>query len=194
MPGTFGPAFPATVLRGRTLPGYIAGTISIPSHQSRHAAAWFSGRQLVVALIFIAAVIVLLAGPVIAGALMDFFSSAAEKAAPTAFFLGLGLLFAGLIFRARVLDIAGACLIGLVLIGVVLDNYLLRRRRTCINSAGVQILGTVSVSHSTGTRLGIHSPRRARASARGYGVAGRAPTRPRTAESIAAIAMKAVIV
>ena len=55
---------------------------------------------------------------------MDFFSSAAEKAAPTAFFLGLGLLFAGLIFRARVLDIAGACLIGLVLIGVVLDNYL----------------------------------------------------------------------
>jgi hypothetical protein len=162
MPGTFGPAFPATVLRGRTLPGYLAGTISIPSHQSRHAAAWFSGRQLVVALIFIAAVIVLLAGPVIAGALMDFFSSAAEKAAPTAFFLGLGLLFAGLIFRARVLDIAGACLIGLVLIGVVLDNYLLRRRRTCINSAGVQILGTVSVSHSTGTRLGIHLPRRAR--------------------------------
>ena len=48
-----------------------------------------------------------------------------------------------------------------VLIGVVLDNYLPRRRRTCINSAGVQILGTVSVSHSTGTRLGIHLPRRA---------------------------------
>ena len=139
------------------MPGYIAGTISIPGHHARHAAAWFSGRQLVVALIFIAAVIVLLAGPVIAGALFDFFSGAAEKAAPTAFFLGLGLLFAGLIFRARILDIAGACLIGLVLIGVVLDNYLLRRHRTCISSAGVQIRGTVSVRHSSGARLGVHS-------------------------------------
>jgi hypothetical protein len=173
MPGTFGPAFPATVLRGRTLPGYIAGTISIPIHQSRHAAAWFSGRQLVVALIFIAAVIVLLAGPVIAGALFDFFSGAAEKAAPTAFFLGLGLLFAGLIFRARILDIAGACLIGLVLVGVVLDNYLPSKAQDL---------------HRLGRRV------RGRAPARGYGVAGRAPTRPRTAERIAAIAMKAVIV
>jgi hypothetical protein len=106
------------------LPGYLAGTISIPVHQSRHAAAWFSGRQVAAAAIFIGAVIVILAAPVIVGVLFDFFSTAAEKAAPTAFFLGLGLLFAGLIFRARILDVIGAGLVGLVLIGVILDNYL----------------------------------------------------------------------
>src|SRR5260370_769151 len=126
-----------------------------------------------VALIFMEAVIVRLAGPVIAGALFDFFSGAAEQAAPTAFFLGLGLLFAGLIFRARILDIAGACLIGLVLIGVVLDNYLPSQAQDL---------------YRLGRRV------RGRAPARGYGAAGRAPARPRTAERIAAIAMKAVIV
>ena len=107
---------------------------------------------------------------------MDFFSSAAEKAAPTAFFLGLGLLFAGLIFRARVLDIAGACLIGLVLIGVVLDNYLPPKAQDLHQ-----------LSRRADPRDGVHEPQ--------YGHAARDPfAAARTAESIAAIAMKAVIV
>ncbi len=106
------------------MPGYLAGLLSIPGHQYRHAAAWFSVGHVVVVLIVIAVIVGLLAGPVLAEALLDFLSAGFEKAAPGTFSLGLGILLTGLIAGVQILDIAGACLIGAVLLGVILDNYL----------------------------------------------------------------------
>jgi hypothetical protein len=61
--------------------------------------------------------------PVLGDRLSGFLSRTAPRAAPRMFFLGLGLLAAGLVVRIRVLDIIGACLIGALVLGVILDNY-----------------------------------------------------------------------
>jgi hypothetical protein len=106
------------------LPGSLTATFSLPGHQSRHVAVTVSGRQVVVALIVVAVIVALLAGPVLAEALLDVASKAGERAAPGAFFLGLGVLLIGLVARVQILDIAGACLIGAVLLAVILHYYL----------------------------------------------------------------------
>jgi len=106
------------------VPGYLARTLDVTGHQVRHAAAWFSVRQAVVALVFVAVFIAFLAGPILAEALFDYFSKGVERAAPGAFFLGLGVLLIGLASGVGVLDIAGGCLIGLVVLAVIVDNYL----------------------------------------------------------------------
>jgi hypothetical protein len=101
----------------------LAGTISDASgQQSRHIAV--SGRLVLYVLLFIGFVIVLLVIPVIWGAVSEAASSAAEKAAPGTFFLGLGVLFTGLVAGVEILDIVGASLAGLVILGVIVDNYL----------------------------------------------------------------------
>jgi hypothetical protein len=107
------------------LPGSLTATFSLPGHQSRHVAVVVSGRQVVVALICVAVVVALLAGPVLAEALLDVASKAGEKAAPGAFFLGLGVLLIGLVARVQIMDIVGACLIGAVLLAVILHYYLM---------------------------------------------------------------------
>jgi hypothetical protein len=104
------------------LPGYLAGTLSIPAHQSRHA--WFSLREFVVVLIVIVVIVVLLAGPVVAGALYEVLSRGAERAMPGTFFTGLGVLFVGIIVGVRLIDYIGLGLIAAVVVGFIIDNYL----------------------------------------------------------------------
>ncbi|HEX4659525.1 MAG TPA: hypothetical protein VH307_19240 [Streptosporangiaceae bacterium] len=106
------------------MPGYLARTLDVTGLQVRHAAAWFSVRQAVVALVFVAVFIAFLAGPILAEALFDFFSKGVERAAPGGFFLGLGVLLIGLASGIEILDIAGGCLIGLIVLAVIVDNYL----------------------------------------------------------------------
>lgn len=115
------PGFPAGTISST----FLAGTISDKSgHQLRHIALWSLGRVVVVAVVVILFVIILLAAPVIWQAGAEAFSTAAAKVAPGTFFLGLGLLFTGLIAGAELLEIAGASLAGLVILGVIVDNYL----------------------------------------------------------------------
>lgn len=102
---------------------FLGGTISDASgHQSRHIAV--PARLVVYVVLFVVFVIVLLVIPVVWGAVSEACSSAAEKAAPGTFFLGLGVLFIGLVAGLEILDIVGASLVGLVILGVIVDNYL----------------------------------------------------------------------
>jgi hypothetical protein len=134
------------------LPGYLTGTFSIPGHQYRHAGAWFSGRQVVVALIVIAVIAGLLAGPILAEALLDIASKAVERAAPGTFVLGLAVLLTGLISGVRIIDIAGACLIGAVLLAVILDNYLPTRRMNTSGPPGGHSHGHTAGGHRSAAR------------------------------------------
>jgi hypothetical protein len=77
-----------------------------------------------VALLFIALMIVLLAAPVVGEAVGAVISRGVERAAPGTFFLGLGILLTGLAFGFRILDIAGACLIGSVVLAFIMKHYL----------------------------------------------------------------------
>jgi hypothetical protein len=105
------------------MPGFLAGTISDASAQhSRHIA--IPARLWLYVLLFVGFVIFLLVLPVIWGVVSEAASGAAEKAAPGTFFLGLGILFVGLVGGFKILDIVGASLVGLVVIGVIVDNYL----------------------------------------------------------------------
>ena len=105
------------------MPGYLAGALSVSGYLGRHA-AWFSARQVVVALIFIAVFVVLVAGPLLLEALGNFFSKGVEKATPGGFVLGLVVLFIGLATGVRFITIAGAVVLGAVVLGVIIDNYL----------------------------------------------------------------------
>jgi hypothetical protein len=106
------------------LPGQLAGTLSIPASQARHAASWFSLRDFVVVLIIVAVIIILLAGPVAAGALYEVLSRGAEKAMPGTFFTGLGVLFIGIIVGVEIIIFIGLGLVGAVILGWIIDNYL----------------------------------------------------------------------
>jgi hypothetical protein len=102
----------------------LAGTISaLHGHSRDVAAAFLSGRQIVVGVICIAVVLVLLVTPVVGGNLSEAFGAGATKAAPTMFFCGVAALGTGLIAGVWFLDMLGACLIGAVLLGVILVNY-----------------------------------------------------------------------
>ena len=105
------------------MPGYLAGALSVSGYLGRHA-AWFSVRQVVVALIFIAVLVVLVAGPLLLEALGNLFSKGVEKATPGGFVLGLVVLFIGLATGVRFITIAGAVVLGAVVLGVIIDNYL----------------------------------------------------------------------
>ncbi len=114
------------------MPGFLAGAISrsfpagalsdASAQQSRHIA--IPARLWLYVLLFIGFVIFLLVLPVIWGIVSEAASSAAEKAAPGTFFLGLGVLFVGLVTGIEILLIVGASLAGLVIVGVIVDNYL----------------------------------------------------------------------
>jgi len=88
-----------------------------------------------VGLIFIAVFIALLAGPILLEFLWDLFSKTVEKTAKGGFLLGLGILLVGLLARTRVLEIAGAVVVGAVLLAVIADNYL-REQLTQLIAAG----------------------------------------------------------
>jgi hypothetical protein len=113
------------------MPGFL-GTISstFPADAISDASAQHSRHIAIPAhlwlyvLLFIGFVIFLLVLPVIWGIVSEAASSAAEKAAPGTFFLGLGVLFVGLVTGIEILDIVGASLAGLVIVGVIVDNYL----------------------------------------------------------------------
>jgi hypothetical protein len=117
------------------MPGFLGGAISstIPAGAISDASALHSrhiaipGRLVLYVILFIGFVIFLLVLPVIWGAVSEAASGAAEKAAPGTFFLGLGILFVGLVGGFKILDIIGASLVGLVVIGVIVDNYLVLR-------------------------------------------------------------------
>jgi hypothetical protein len=98
--------------------------LGIPVHQARHAAAWPSARQVVVALIVVAVIVVLLAAPILFEAVCDLLSRGVERAAPGTFILGVCVLLAGLVSGVRIIDIAGASLVGAVVVAVILNNYL----------------------------------------------------------------------
>jgi hypothetical protein len=103
-----------------TLP---AGAISDASAQPSRRIT-IPGHLWLYVLLFIGFVIFLLVLPVIWGVVSEAASSAAEKAAPGTFFLGLGVLFVGLVTGIDILLIVGASLAGLVIVGVIVDNYL----------------------------------------------------------------------
>lgn len=103
--------------------GYLAGTLSVTGYLGRHA-AWFSVRQVVVALIFIAVLLVLLVGPLLLEPLGNLFSKGVKKAAPGGFVLGLVVLLIGLASGVRFITIAGAAVAGAVVLGFIIDNYL----------------------------------------------------------------------
>jgi hypothetical protein len=109
------------------LTGYLAGALSVPGYLSgylgRHA-AWFSVRQLVVALIFIAVLVALVAGPLLLEVIGNLFSKGVEKATPGGFLLGLVVLVIGLASGVAFITIAGAAVLGAVVLGVIIDNYL----------------------------------------------------------------------
>jgi len=93
---------------------------------ARHATAWFSGRLVIAALIFIAVFVLLLVAPLIWEVMAEGASRGFEKAAPGTFFLGLGVLVVGLISGMNAIEITGGCLVGVVVLGVIVNNYLLR--------------------------------------------------------------------
>lgn len=103
--------------------GYLAGTLSVTGYLGRHA-AWFSVRQVVVALIFIAVLLALLVGPLLLEPLGNLFSKGVKKAAPGGFVLGLVVLLIGLASGVRFITIAGAAVAGAVVLGFIIDNYL----------------------------------------------------------------------
>jgi len=105
------------------LTGYLAGTLSVTGYLGRHA-AWFSVRQVVVALIFIAVLLALLVGPLLLEPLGNLFSKGVKKAAPGGFVLGLVVLLVGLASGVRFITIAGAAVAGAVVLGFIIDNYL----------------------------------------------------------------------
>jgi hypothetical protein len=107
------------------LTGYLARALSVSGYLGRHA-AWFSVRQVVVALIFIAVLVALVAGPLLLDVLGNFFSKGVEKATPGGFVLGLVVLLTGLASGVRVIIIVGAALLGAVVLGVIIDKYLTR--------------------------------------------------------------------
>jgi len=86
-------------------------------------AALFSGRQIVLALLVIAAVSVILWIPVFSDQMMDFLSRTAPRYAPLTFLAGLGLLIIGLVAGVRILDIIGASMIGALALGYLVENY-----------------------------------------------------------------------
>jgi hypothetical protein len=107
------------------MPGFLAGRISQTSaQQARHFALRITGREVVIAVLFVVAVVVLLTIPVIWGVVAEATSSAAEKAAPATFFVGLGVLCTGLVAGAEIVAIIGGSLVGLVVVGFIIDNYL----------------------------------------------------------------------
>jgi hypothetical protein len=108
------------------LPGQLAGTLSIPADQSRHAASWFSLRNFVVILIIVAVIIILLAGPVVAGALYEILNRGAQRAMAGTFFTGLGVLFIGIIAGVEIIIFIGLGLVGAAILSWVIDNYLAR--------------------------------------------------------------------
>jgi hypothetical protein len=105
------------------LTGYLAGALSVSGYLGRHA-AWFSVRQVVVALIFIAVLVALVAGPLLLDVIGNFFSKGVKKATPGGFALGLVVLLIGLASGVRVIIIAGAAVLGAIVLGVIIDNYL----------------------------------------------------------------------
>jgi hypothetical protein len=105
-----------------------AATISA-HHAHHHAAAWLSGREILIGLIIIVVAVALLVGPIVGGAIFASATKGAERAAPGAFCAGLAVLVIGLLTGAEVLDIAGGGLVALVLAGTVLSYYLWLARR-----------------------------------------------------------------
>jgi hypothetical protein len=89
-----------------------------------------------VGLIFIAVFIALLAGPLLLEFLWDLFSKTVEKTAKGGFLLGLGILLVGLLARTRILEIAGAVVVGAVLIAVIADSYLIPAQPEKLMAAG----------------------------------------------------------
>ncbi|HTW03886.1 MAG TPA: hypothetical protein VMF87_26550 [Streptosporangiaceae bacterium] len=108
------------------MPGQLAGPLSIAASQARHSAPWFSLRAFVIILIVIAVLVILLAGPVAAGALYEALSRGAERAMPGMFFTGLGVLFIGIIVGVAIITFIGLGLIAAVILGWIIDNYLIR--------------------------------------------------------------------
>src|SRR5262249_31421816 len=87
-------------------------------------AAWFSVRQVVVALIIIAVLVALVVGPLLLEVIGNFFSKGVKKATPGGFALGLVVLLIGLASGVSFIIIAGAAVLRPVVLGVIIDNYL----------------------------------------------------------------------
>ncbi|HEX9520158.1 MAG TPA: hypothetical protein VF940_28770 [Streptosporangiaceae bacterium] len=103
----------------------LSDPVPILGHHGGYAAgaALFSGRQIVLALLVIAAVSVILWIPVFSDQMMDFLSRTAPRYAPLTFLAGLGLLVIGLVAGVRILDIIGASMIGALALGFLVENY-----------------------------------------------------------------------
>jgi hypothetical protein len=105
------------------LTGYLAGALSVHGYLGRHA-AWFSVRQVVVALIVVGVLVVLVTAPLLLDVIGSLFSKGVEKATRGGFVLGLVVLLVGLASGVRFLEIAGGSVLGAVILGVIIDNYL----------------------------------------------------------------------
>jgi hypothetical protein len=124
MRGPFSPEFLVTVLRGRTVPGHLAGTLRVVGHHSRYVLAdFFSAHLIILALICAALFAILLAAPVVGDSLFDVFVARAAKVAPAVFLTGLGILLIGIVAKVMIFDVVGGCLAGAVLLGTIVVNY-----------------------------------------------------------------------
>lgn len=87
------------------------------------ASAPLSGRLLLTLVTCGGFLLVLLWLPIIGDHLNGFLSAQGWRAAPRLLLLGVGLGVIGLIAGIRVLEIAGASIVGLLIVGLIFDNY-----------------------------------------------------------------------
>ena len=102
----------------------LAGTMRLLREPARHAAvAFLSGHVVVLVLIVGAAIVVLLALPVLGDVISGSLEGPASRWSPLTFVIGLGLLILGLFAGVAVLDILGAGLMGAVVLGALMVHY-----------------------------------------------------------------------
>jgi hypothetical protein len=121
------------------LPQSPAGILGVTGHQPGHVNFSITGREIVLGLIVIVAVIILLTVPILWGALSDVACAGIDRATTGMFVLGVGILLVGLISGLRVLDIAGGGMLGAWLLGVIVANYLIRA--LAATNRGASIIG-----------------------------------------------------
>jgi hypothetical protein len=93
-------------------------------HNVRHVAAGFpAGGEIVVLLIFAAAFVCLLVGPVLNDVMQSSISGPATRAAPVIFVIGLGALLTGVVAGVGVLDVVGASMMAIVLLAGLMMHY-----------------------------------------------------------------------
>jgi hypothetical protein len=119
--------------------------LGVTGQQPGHVNFSITGREIVLGFIVIVAVVILLAVPVLWGALSDMACAGIDRATTGMFVLGVGILLVGLISGLRVLDIAGGGVLGVWLLSVIVANYLICAQAATSRDAPVHVTYTLGV-------------------------------------------------